>query len=221
MNGTLAIALIFILTSPAFRQTANRPQVGSDAPLIWSPIAIKHADALPKATVPKPILTKLKISDFTVSLEETELKAVQARFGGEIGHEGDASESLGWLCLHGGDGAERWVLWLESGETDGPTVGGFQWRRVPETAHFDTRCQELPDGDSKVNLPIELRLNSRETKLLQVLGQPSMRKGDTLIYEHEHDEPIHGEPYTFTNRVVVVLRHGAVWAIDVDESTLN
>jgi hypothetical protein len=180
-----------------------------------------HGDVFPKATIPKPMLTKLDISDFTISLEKTELKAVQARFGGEIGHEGDASEYLAWLCLHGGDAAEHWVLWLESGETDGPTVGAFQWRRVSSTAQFDTRCRELPDWDSKVKLPIELRLGGRETKVLEVLGQPSFRKGDTLIYEHEHDEPIHGEPYTFTNRVIVALRRGMVWAIDVDKSTLN
>jgi hypothetical protein len=174
-----------------------------------------------KATVPKPMVTKLDISDFTISLEETELKAVQAHFGGEIGSEGDASEYLGWLCLHGGDAAERWVLWLESSETDGPAVGGFQWRRVPATAHFDTRCQELPDGGSKVKLPIDLRLGDRETKVLQVLGQPTFRKGNTLIYEHEHDEPIRGEPYTFMNTVIVVLRHDVVCAIDVDKSTMN
>src|ERR1700746_579651 len=134
MNGTLTIALICILTFPAFPQTAGRPQEGSHARLIWRPIAMMHGDVFPKATIPKPMLTKLDISDFTISLEKTELKAVQARFGGEIGHEGDASEYLAWLCLHGGDAAEHWVLWLESGETDGPTVGAFQWRRVSSTA---------------------------------------------------------------------------------------
>jgi hypothetical protein len=113
------------------------------------------------------------------------------------------------------------VLWLESGEVDGPTVGGFQWRRVPATANFDTRCRELPDWDSKVKLPIGLHLGGRETQVLQVLGQPTLRKGNTLIYEHEHDELIHGEPYTSMNTVIVVLRHGVVWAIDVDQSTTN
>ncbi len=116
-----------------------------------------------------------------------------------------------------GKSAGEWHFTLR----DGPTVGGFQWRRVPMTANFDGRCQALPDRDSEVDLPIELRLGGTETEVLQVLGRPTVRKGNTVIYEHEHEEPIHNEPYTFMNTVTVVLRHGLVWAIQVDKSTQN
>jgi len=131
-------------------------------------------DVLPKATVPKLMITKLRVSDLTIVLEQTELEAVQAHFGGEIGSEGDASKSLGWLCLHGSDAVGRWVLWLESGEIDGPTVGGFQWRRVPDAVQFDERCRRLPDASSNVEMPIELRLGATGTKVLQILGQPTV-----------------------------------------------
>jgi hypothetical protein len=221
MNRRVAIALLCTLTCAAFTQTASRPEESSGASLVWKPIPVIDLDVLPKATVPKLMITKLRVSDLTIVLEQTELEAIQAHFGGEIGSEGDASESLGWLCLHGSDAVGRWVLWLESGEIDGPTVGGFQWRRVPDAVQFDERCRRLPDTSSNVEMPIELRLGATETKVLQILGQPTVRKGDTLIYAHEHEESLHNEPYTSTNTVTVVLRYGGVWAIEVHKTTLS
>jgi hypothetical protein len=209
------------LTCAGFTQTTNRTQEGEDAQLVWKPVSVLRLGVLPKATVPKPMITKLHVSDLTIVLEQTELEAVQAHFGGEIGSDGDASESLRWVCLYGGDAAGRWVLWLESGEIDGPNVGGSQWRRVRTTAQFDGRCQALPDGNSKVELPIELSLDATENKVLQVLGQPTVRKGNTLIYEHEHEETIHNEPYRSMNTVTVALRHGVVRAIQVTQTTVN
>jgi hypothetical protein len=218
MKAAFGIALFYAVTCAAFAQRANRTQEGSDAPLVWEPASVLHLDVFPKATVPKPMITKLHVSDWNIVLEETELEVVRAHLGGEIGSHGDASESLGWLCLYGSDEAGRWVLWLESGEIDGGSVGSFLWRRVGPNTRFDKRCRMLPKVGSRIKLPIPIRLGTTETKALQILGRPTARHRHALVYVHEHEESIHNEPYTSTNTVVVEFRRGLVWAIEVHQT---
>jgi hypothetical protein len=176
---------------------------------------------LPEATVPKQMIATIHVSDFAIVLEDTELQAVREHLGGQIGSQGDAGEALGWLCLHGTDAMGGWVLWLKSGEIDGPNVSGFQWQRVTSSAQFDARCQALPEGSSNVALPIELRLGTTEAQVLEILGPPSARTGNNLIYVHEHEQSIHDQPYTSVNSVIVVLRNGIVWGIEVEKTTTS
>lgn len=194
-----------------------------DERTIWAPQPLWKFDdrALPKATVPKEMIASLRVSGVTITLEEdSELEALPRMFGGEIGSQGDAADSLGWLCLYGSDSAGPWVLWLESGEIDGPYVGAFQWRRVSRSAQFDERCSALPDT-SEVKLPIGLGLGSSEAKVIRILGRPTSRRGNTLLYEHEHDKLIRGEQFFSSNVVIVALRGGVVWAIQVAKTTTN
>jgi hypothetical protein len=167
------------------------------------------------------MIASLRVSDVTVLLEEdTKLEDVQARFAGKIGTQGDAGDSLSWLCLHGSDSTGPWVLWLESDEVDGPYVGGFQWRYVPRSAQFDRRCSALP-GTTGVELPIDLRLGASEAGVIRTLGRPTSRRGDTLLYEHEHHELIRGEEFNSSNTVIVDVRRGVIWAIQVGKTTTN
>jgi hypothetical protein len=222
MSQIVAVALLCLAVCPAFAQTTVRQPTG-DEPTIWAPpILWKFNDrALPKATVPKEMIASLRVSGVTIPLEEeTELETMQSRFGGEIGSQGDAADSLGWLCLYGSDGIGPWVLWLESGEIDGPYIGGFQWRRVSHSSRFDERCSALPDT-SEVRLPIGLGLGTSEAKVIRILGRPTSRRGDTLLYEHEHDELIRGEQFFSTNTVIVALRGGVVRAIQAVKTTTN
>jgi hypothetical protein len=156
----------------------------------------------------------LRISDLNVELEETNMKQVQERFGGTFGTQGDAGDFLEWLCLSGRDVDGRFVLWLKSGEMDAGTVGSFQWRRVPNEVRFDARCGTLPEAD-KVKLPIPLYPGASESQLFEALGQPTVGHGNTLLYVHEHDEAGKNGTFTVLNTVSIVLRDGAVWAIEV------
>ena len=97
---------------------------------------------------------------------------------------------------------------------DGPWVGSFQWRRVPEQARFDARCGTLSEDD-KVRLTLPLHLGMSESQLSEVLGQPTLRNGNVLLYVYEHDTSDKNGPFTVLNTVSIVLRDGAVWAIDV------
>lgn len=221
MIRIVGMALFLSLICAATAQTVVRPG-GGDKP-IWTPQPLWKFDdgALAKATVPKEMIASLRVSDVTIPLEEdTKLEALQTRFGGKIGHQGDAGDSLSWLCLYGSDAVSPWVLWLESDEVDGPYVGGFQWRRVSRSAQFDQRCSALPDT-SEVELPIDLRLGEMEAEVIQTLGRPTSRRANTLLYEHEHDELIRGEEFNSSNTVIVALRRGVVWAIQAGKTTTN
>jgi hypothetical protein len=215
------IMVLCLTASSAFAQGTVVAKESRDR-LIWeppNPPRIVFVDVKP--SVPREMIGSLRISEVSIVLEETQLDDMQARFGGEIGHRGDAGESLDWLCLAGRGEDGPWVLWLTSGEVDGPSVGSFQWRRVPADAKFDPRCKMLRDYDNAVALPLGLRLVTTEGALLQILGQPTLRKGNLLRYEHEHDLVLHDDPYTSWNTVIVTLRQGKVWGIAVNKTTQN
>lgn len=210
MKRLICTALICLFAHILPAQTRNTLQNS----VVWKPPRILKSDGLPKGTVPKLMVKGLRISDLNVELEETNMNQVQERFGGTFGNQGDAGDHLQWLCLSGGDVNGRWVLWLESGEMDAGTVGTFQWRRVPKDARFDARCGKLSEAD-KIKLTIPLHLGMSDSKLFEALGQPTVRNGNTLLYVHEHDEASNNGPFTVLNTVSIVLRNGAVDAIEV------
>jgi hypothetical protein len=220
MNRFFSIFALFFVASAAFAQTAGRSSSSSVSRVIWEPPTWNFLDGVvPKATVPKEMLATLRVSDLPITLEDTKMEDVRTILGGTFGGRGDAGESDQWLCLNGADSSGRWVLWLESGEIDGGTVGSFQWQRLDQGAKLDRRCRLL--GDAKVVLPIALRLATGEAEVLKTLGQPTVRQGDRLIYVHEHQESIRGEPFTSFNIVSILLRAERAWAIEVSKTTTN
>jgi hypothetical protein len=210
MKRIVCTALLGLLASILPAQTSSNLQNSA----VWKPPRILKSDALPKGTVSRLMVRALRISDLNVKLEETNMNQVQQRFGGTFGVQGDAGDSLEWLCLSGRDAGGRFVLWLKSGEMDAGTVGSFQWRRVPKQARFDARCATLSEAD-QVKLTIPLHPGMSESQLFEALGKPTVRHDNTLLYVHEHDEGSKNGPFTVLNTVSIVLRDGAVWAIEV------
>jgi hypothetical protein len=167
------------------------------------------------------MIQAIRVGEMSIRLERTELAAVRERFGGEQGLRGDGSTSLGWLCYAGEDAGGRWALWVTSGEIDGPSVGSFEWRRVAERAHFDPRCAQLPLGTDITLSLIPLRLGMDRSRVFSLLGQPTVGRGNILDYEHNHQNLIRHEPYTFWNSVAVRLLHGTVDSIRATETDAN
>jgi hypothetical protein len=58
-----------------------------------------------------------------------------------------------------------------------------------------------------------------ESEVLTTLGKPTSRASNSLFYFHEHKELIHNEPYDSDNSIVLILRDGAVWALEVWKTT--
>jgi hypothetical protein len=218
MSRFFSISVLFFVGCAAFAQSASRQRSPGDQ-VVWAPPVWSFMRATPKATVSREILATLRVSDFSIRLEDTKMEDVASTLGGTLGGRGDAGDSVEWLCLYGTDGSGPWVIWLESGEIDGGTVGSFQWQRLAKSAVLDRRCQML--GEAKVELPIALRLGTGEAEVLKNLGQPTVRHGNRLIYVHEHQESIRGEPYISENIVAVLLRAGRVWAIEVSKTTAS
>ena len=205
-----------LLVFAAFPQTVTQSGPRRHQ-MVWEPPAWNFPQNA-KASVPKEMLAKLRVSTYDITLEETSMEDAAKRFGGTIGSKGDAGDFLEWLCLHGTDAADDWVLWLESGEIDGGYVGSFQWQRIQSGAAFDARCAALPSA-GHVRLPVAVHLGSTEADVLKALGQPTLRSSERLIYLHEQDESIRGEPYNSSNIVIVRVRNGRVWAIAVSKTT--
>jgi hypothetical protein len=203
----------------AFAQSANR--AAGEHPAIWEPPSIVEFPSSVKPTVVREMITSLKVSGLRIVLEDTKLKAAEKRLGGTIGHRGDAGDSLDWLCLHGTGARGDWVLWLMSGEIDAGSVGGVRWQRVGRVAKIDAKCQMLAEGRRDVELPAALRLGIGEAAVLHALGEPSKRLDNALLYLHEREKTIHNQPYTATNTIAILLRGGAVWAIEVWKSTTS
>lgn len=200
---------IVILFAAAFAQSTD---------ILWQPPKLGLPDSLPKANIPNEVVTKLKLGTLDIVLEKTSLVDVAKKIGGTIGSRGDAGEALHWLCLIGSDSGGRWALWLESDEMGGGNVDGVAWQRISKDATADRRCWT---GNVQIELPIRLALNSTESDVRMVLGQPTAKYRDTLIFDHEHQEMIRNEPFTVSNSVYVELRRGLVWSVQIWRTTSN
>jgi hypothetical protein len=216
-----AMICVFTLSHDASSQDnagSKDPATHRQETRIWVPQPVPVFSPKLKATIPKELVSSLRVSESVITLEKTRLRNVQKQLGGTIGGQGDASEYLQWLCLSGTDKDQRWVLWLESGEIDGGMVGEFQLRRIAVDAKLDSRCQVLKEG-SGVVLPFSLRLGMAEEDVLNALGRPTARRRDSLFYRHYHEGVIRNQPYESGNEVTVVVQDGVVWALQVWKST--
>jgi hypothetical protein len=209
----IAIMLIMTAADVIVAQT-DSPSARAMAQLSWEPPPETELVNPPAATISKEIVAAIQVGRRTITLDKTKMADVQKHLGGTIGHRGDAGDSLAWLCFQGVGVNGSWVLWLESGEINGGTVGGFQWLRVGRDATPDKRCKRLQNSVSGVKLPHGLRPGMTEAEALKALGTPTIRQGDKLIFLHEHKESSQGQPYDSINTVTLVLRAGVVAAIE-------
>ena len=220
MYRRVQIAIFFAITCTAWAQVStDSPSKGSL--LVWQPPTLQLPNALPQPTVAKEMITTLRVAKMLIILEKTGLTDVQTRLGGSIGHRGDASEALAWLCFHGADANTRWALWLESSELGGGMIDGFALQRLARNAKTDQRCQMLQGREGVIELPTALRLGLTEMQVRKILGNPTTTYQNTLVFEHEHEETIHNQPFTASNTVYVTFRGGTVWAIQVWKDTTS
>lgn len=218
MHFAASIALL-LLASSGFTQTVSQPTTHA-ARAIWEPPEWNFPQNV-KATVPKEMVSTFRVSGYDITLEKTSMKDVEQRLGGVVGKKGDAGDASEWLCFHGADATGGWALWLENGEINGDSVGSFQWQRLSNHDVLDTRCHALRRAGSIIQLPLSLQLGAKSSEVLKSLGPPTLKTDGRLIYLHEHE--VGGtraeDPFISSNIVVVYLRSGIVWAIQVSKTT--
>jgi hypothetical protein len=218
MSPKCCIALLLVLCCSSIAQNSKTGGYGDE---MWEPPLTVDIPGSVKANMPKEMISNLRVGDERIVLDETQLGVVQGQLGGTIGHRGDAAESLDWLCLRGHSAQQHWVLWLMSGEINGGAVGGFRWQAIEQTTPPGTKCQIPPAEKGSVELPIAVRPGISEREVLRILGKPSKRVGDTLLYLYEHQLTIRNTPFWAMNTVAIILRGHAVWAIEVWKSTTS
>ena len=147
----LAHLLVFLLGSTALPQTTP-----SKNHKLWEPPDGQFPENV-RASVPKEMLSTLRVSNYPIKLGKTTMEDVAKHFSGTMDSKGDAAEFYQWLCFRGGNQPDRWALWLVSGEIDGGNVGSFEWRRIPARAVIDKRCVRL---NEEPQLPLALKLGN-------------------------------------------------------------
>ena len=185
------------------------------APISWQPYKMQFPSVAPPPTIPKEMVSSLKVATWLITLEKTTLADAQKRFGGSLGNSGDAGDFLQWLCLYKRNSDDGWVLWLTSGEIDGGSIGGFVWLRMSATRRIDSRCTEIQVKEATVTLPIPLKLNMTRDGVKQLLGKPSGSFHERVAYLHEHKGTIGRASYTWENSIDLVYQRGLVHAIQV------
>ena len=212
LKSFLGIVVLLLFASDAFGQRKELTLVP------WAPPAdLDFPSALPRPTVPQPMVTALRLGTMSIRLDRTELAAVREQLGGELGRRGDAGSTLRWLCYGGEDTTGRWALWLTAGEIDGPTIGSFEWRRVAANARFDPLCTLLPKGATVTLSPAYLHLGMSQSEVFHHMGTPTVHHGDMLDYEHAHKE----KAFDFSNSVAVRFVSGIVDSILVAVTVSN
>ena len=94
----LVLAILFVSTCAAVAQNSG-DSVGRNAPTIWEPPTLDFPDTAPEPTIPKLMISSLRLANMKIILEETELEDVETGLGGESGQSGDASNFVQWLCF--------------------------------------------------------------------------------------------------------------------------
>ena len=220
MSRILIVAMfasVMALTVGGEARQAKRP--------LWGPPQLPTPHPLPKATVRKEFVTKLRVGGVEVALEEAVLAVVAKRLGATIGERGDAGEYVAWICLDGSDSGGRWALWLDSGEIDGGRVGRFQLSRIGPDALFDRRCREMPASTAIITLPTDIRLDLSADEVVSKLGRPTARFGEVFAYLYEHSRTdtatsnFPPETWTTDNDLYLVIHHDRVESIVVSRMT--
>ena len=194
----------------------------SQVPVTWVPPNLL-GDSVPSRQATRLPVMSVRVGALGIVLENTSLAGVQQRLGGAVGHQGDAGESLSWLCLKGRDAAGAWVLWLEASEISGDYIAGFQLRRVATQARVDARCADL--GATSVRITPDLRLGSRRDDVVALLGPVSGVRADTLVWgrlvSRHAPPPASATTLSTLSSVAVVLKNGRVDAVEAWRVTTN
>src|SRR3974390_2343943 len=214
--------IVALLTSAAIAQTVKDSDTHR-SPMVWEPPEVLYPDSA-KATVKKELLTSFRVRGYVIALDETAMKDVQGRLGGQIGSREDHRDALEWLCYHGADAGGRWVLWLENDEMNGSFVGSFQWAQLSKSDVLDPRCHLL-DGSGQIKLPLSrLVLGTAQSEILESLGPPSVKNAERFVYLHRHAVTVKTggrEPFISSNMLIIFFSNGAVRAVQGARTMLD
>lgn len=151
-------------------------------------------EVAPSPTLKSSPVSSVALGPVTIYFDKTTLgKALGKIKVGNISHEGDAGESVYWLCysLTGPEGPER--MWLLShGEMGGPAhvISGVVAQVSSAAPAAD--CPELPPSLRPVRLDDKTWLGTPISAVLKKHGKPSLQREPWTHYESRRELP--GDP---------------------------
>ncbi|MDC7682632.1 hypothetical protein PQU92_05055 [Asticcacaulis sp. BYS171W] len=122
-----------------------------------------------------------------------------------IGHEGDASEALDWLCFTV-KSPQPYRLWLSSSEMGGGTIDGVNMRA--EAAKATEDCPILGARLTPVSVD-GVRIGMTQVEVRKVLGAPADQRDGWWIYTYEKNVRPSDPGYFFTAYGHMMLRFEA------------
>ena len=200
IGGAISITLLLMLLS-----VAPSAYSGDAASPPRFPFEVAPSPALKSSPV-----SSVALGSVTIYLGKTTLgEALDKIKVGEIGHEGDAGESVYWLCysLAGPEGPER--IWLLShGEMGGPEHVIYGIAARVSSASPLAGCPELPRALRPARLDDKSWLGTPVSAVLKKHGKPTKQQQLWIQYQSRRKLP--STPRSGTYRQEEFYEHGSL-----------
>ena len=145
-------------------------------------------EVAPKPTLKSTPASSISLGSVVVDFDKTTLgEAMKQIKAGRIQHQGDAGESVYWLCYSIRAEDEWEQLWLLShGEMGGEehVIYGVAAKILPSKPSA-AACPELPAGLRPVKLNNGFWLGMKTDEIRKKLGKPSLESKGWLLYNSE------------------------------------
>lgn len=152
-----------------------------------APLEFPFPDGLARATLASRPATVLHLGGYAVQFEQTPLQDVVRTLGvGKVEHQGDAGDSLYWICydIPGKHSTQR--LWITSGELQaGKVADGVIAREVVPALPRTPDCPVLPAKYRPAQIDHEVWLGSSRAAVDKALPPASSERAGWLEYEYQ------------------------------------
>lgn len=194
--------------------------VASTAPRAIPPPSDPGIDVvtwLPK--LHSPPIAGIYLGTFRIHFETTTLNQVMDTIGtGHLAHQGDAADSVTWLCYMVPDGSNPLRIWFTSGELQGGRyIDGVNLRAVSGTMTPRPECPLLPRRFRPISLGHAIRIGMSDRTLLKLFGQPSHTARGWQMFDYAKQEQ--WDQCTLSNWIWMRSTKGRLVAINVGQDT--
>jgi hypothetical protein len=181
------------------------------SPPKWPPEAAFEANTKQDPVGP------LKLGHLNVTLERTTLEEVITAIGaGSIKRQGDASESVAWICYTAKlPTIQR--IWLTSSELGGGSViDGVSAVLLAPSDPIVEGCPELPSKFQPAQIANGIWINSSDQSIRKNIGDHKMANSImTYIYFGKQGE------FDVTGAIAIRMKNGKATEINITHNTTN